>query len=174
MDPWDIVSDPFESPKVYRHKVPLIRNPADGKGVYLFVVDKPNVPPIALHDLGDNVPAPELRILIENEPIELGSVGRIPRPDGDGYLNLASIANEWTLHKHSMKNLDKIPKGLVAVPYRLKSPDDQQTGTTSAPKGPNYSLFVTPSALPTLRGVISGASLLALRHAIMLAAYISK
>jgi hypothetical protein len=114
--------------------------------------------------------------LLENQPVELGTVGRIPRADGEGYLNLASIGNESTLHEYALQNLEKITKDLVAVPYRLKSPEAPQTGprATPVPKGPNYSLFVTPSSLPTLRGVIGGASLLALRHAIMLTDYISK
>jgi len=33
---WDIVSNPFERLRIYRHKVPLIKSERDRKGVYLL------------------------------------------------------------------------------------------------------------------------------------------
>lgn len=174
MDPWDIVSDPFERPKIYRHKTPLIKIQGDGKGVYLFVIDKRGVPPIALHDMGENTVPPELRFLVDNEPIEIGSVGRIPNANSEGYLNLSSNGNEWTLHRHAMQNLDKIPKRMTGIPFRLKSPEPTSPKDTPIPKPPHFSLFSTPTQFPTQRGVIEGPALLVLRHAIMLSAYINR
>jgi hypothetical protein len=163
MDQWDVVSDPFERPKVYRHKVPLIKSPNGSNGVYLFVVEKRGVAPIALHDMGEDIVPPELRFLVENEPVEIGTVGKIPKRNAENYLNLAGEGNEWTLHRHAMLNLNKVPKSATSIPFRLKSPEPSNPPGAPVPKGPNYSLFITAAPMATVRGVIEGPALLGLR-----------
>lgn len=172
MSAWKQVSDPFERPKVYRHKTPLIQSSGDGKGVHLFIIVGSGIPPLALHDMGDNLQAPELRFLIDDEPLEIGVVERIPRQNADGYLSLSGMGTKWTLHLHGMKNLGKVAQTTGPIPFRLKTPDaptktsSEQASNPS--RGPNYSLFVTPTQPPTLRGVIEGPALAALHQAIEL------
>lgn len=174
MGAWELVSDPFESPKVYRHKTPLITETERGKKVYLFAVNKRGVPPIILHDMGENLSQPELRFLIDNEPVEVGCVGRVPPKNTEGFLDLATEANEWTSYRYGMKNLERIPADATSIPFRLKSPESVKPIADRSPKRPNYSLFVSPPPVPTLRGVIEGPTLLALRQAIQLTAFFNQ
>ena len=145
MGVWELVSDPFESPKVYRHKTPLITEAERGKKVYLFAVDKRGVPPIILHDMGENLTQPELRVLIDNEPVEVGCVGRVPPKNTERFLDLATEANEWTLHRYGMKNLERIPADATAIPFRLKSAESVKPVADHSPKRPNYSLHESTS-----------------------------
>lgn len=168
--PWDLVSDPFERPKLYRHKTPLITDSVLGRKVYLFVIERRGVTPILLHDMGESLAKPELRLLIDNEPIEVGCVGRVPRKNSEGFIDFSPEDNEWTMHRHGMYNCERIPEGVTAIPFRLKFAQSAKSNPDEATKRPNYSLFVTPTPPPTLRGVIEGPALIALRQAIQLSA----
>ena len=174
MDQWDIVSDPFERPKIYRHKVPLIKSDSDGKGVFLFVIDKPGLPPVAMHDM-DRIRSFrfELRFLIDNEPVEIGTVGRLITQvfNKEGFLNMPPEGKEWVFLSNAMQNLERLPDNSQEIPFRLKYPitDVPNSGAPPLPPPPDY----TPPEPITIRGIIAGHSLRALRDAITLAAHIN-
>jgi hypothetical protein len=174
MDQWDIVSDPFERHKIYRHKVPLIKSESDGKGVYLFVIDKPGLPPVAMHDM-DRIRsfAFELRFLIDNEPVEMGTVGRLLKHlfNKEGFLNMPPEGEERFFLSHAMQNLERLPENAQEIPFRLKYPitDVPSSGAPPLPPPTDY----TPPEPITMRGIIAVHSLRALRDAITLAARIN-
>ena len=166
MDQWDIVSDPFERPKIYRHKVPLIKSDSDGKGVYLFVINNPGIPPIVMHDIDKSVSVDfKLTFLVDGEPIEIANAGFLYPPlfSKEGFLNMPPEGKEWLLLRSTMQNLGAIADNAQEIPFRLKDIKSESPMNDVLP----------PPESTTLRGIISGASLRALREAISLAKHLN-
>ncbi len=163
---WDIVSDPFERPRIYRHKVPLIKSERDGKGVYLFVIDQPGLTPIVMHDIEESISVNfKLTILVDGEPIEISNAGFLYPLlfSKEGFLNMPPQGKEWLLTRNTMKNLGAIAENAQDIPFRLKDIESEApTNGTLLP--------LTPI---TLRGTICGSSLRALRDAISLAKHLN-
>jgi hypothetical protein len=126
---WILVSDPFERPKVYRHKHSVFKAPSEEGGVYVFVIAVSGLPPLLLHDINELRPrehlwpnhmssyvAPIFRLNIGGEPIEIASVYPIPPSNADGFLALTSHERNYAPLKEipMMRNLG------LELAFRLK------------------------------------------------------
>jgi len=126
---WILVSDPFERPKVYRHKHSVFKAPSEEGGVYVFVIAASGLPPLLLHDINELWPserlkpecmmlydAPIFRLNIGGEPIEIGSVYPIPPSNADGFLTLSMNERNYATLKEVpiMRNLG------LELAFRLK------------------------------------------------------
>lgn len=132
---WILVSDPFERPKIYRHKHPIFM--ADDKsGVYIFVIRAANQAPIILHDIMDfemsarlkagssfsPYLAPVLRLIIYDVPLEIGKAYPVIN-DGDGaYLCVPDFfirgASLFGTHASRLEYLRNVKP---ETPFRMKA-----------------------------------------------------
>jgi hypothetical protein len=89
LDPteWQLVSDPFESSRLYRSITPLISEEGAGT-VQLLIAEKPNKPSdlLACHDFKSlGIFDAEIRLLHGEEVLTLGSCTRLGEIDTEGF-----------------------------------------------------------------------------------------
>jgi|APGre2960657444_1045066.scaffolds.fasta_scaffold03484_2 hypothetical protein len=164
---WILVSDPFERPKVYRHKNAILRideNSQEQSGVFIYVIREPKQAPLILHDIrvlqmGDRIikgsyfslyAPPVLRIIINDDPIEIGK----SFPIFTDYQGFISIPNHFK-HSADITHLDRLRNLKDSTPFRLKiestvNPDYQEDNP------------------PSFRGTLNADAVLALRQAVAL------
>jgi hypothetical protein len=129
---WILVSDPFERPKVYRHINPLISF-GDGAfcALYVYVIRAPKTPPVILNNIRElkmkeplikggyfslYIP-PVLRLIINEEPVEICKVYPIITEEGEDYVSLTYLTNVCT----GIENLHLLRNSLKdECPMRMK------------------------------------------------------
>jgi hypothetical protein len=168
IDNWVLVSDPFELPKVYRHKCTLVEMKPDGKGIHVFVLERKGTNLVILKD--DNfVPSAELSVLVDGNPHILGVANLIPKNNSEGFLNLGEPSKASLLTDNSLKNLETITPDLSELPYRLKYVNGKfhrENGTFSEPKFDDMP--------PDIRGTLDASNMKTLHQAIALSAYFNR
>ncbi len=165
---WILVSDPFERPKVYRHKHSIFRvdeGSKEGSGLYIYVIQESQRAPLILNDIdglrmNDDVfkgryfslyAAPVLRLIINDEPVEIGKAFPVHNDGDEGYF---SIPDHFKLSSE-IKRLEQLRNLKENSPYRLK---------IEGRINPNYQ-NANP---PTYRGLLEADGTLAIRQAIAL------
>jgi hypothetical protein len=160
---WILVSDPFERPKVYRHRFPVIKTEDTSErvsGVYIFVMDYPGEHPILLHDINQILAdsfatgshlTPTLRLILHGKPFEIGNAHPYIIDRVEGFLQLPSGfgLNARVIDLHPLRDLGK------DVPFRLKLEN-------------NHSSVSQEDDIPTYRGMLEDDGTLALRQAVVL------
>jgi len=164
---WILVSDPFERPKVYRHRLPVLKTEDSEEwinGVYICVMDYPGENPIILQDIKgmcclDPVVrgrylVPTLRLIVNGNPVEIGNAYPLLTEGKEEFLLLP------TGFSHGAKVKDvKVLKNLGnETPFRLKIEKDAN------------SQYREDNA-PTFRGSLDADGTQAIRQAIALYDY---
>jgi hypothetical protein len=166
---WILVSDPFERPKIYRHKHAIFMA-EDKCGVYIFVIRAANQAPIILHDIIDFemsarikaasafslYSAPVLRLIINDEPVEIGKAYPVVN-DGEGaYLSVpdffirgASLSAPYASRLEYLRNIKP------ETPFRMKA--EGKVNPECQYGNPR-----------TFRGTLSAEATLAIKQAIVL------
>lgn len=168
LDDWELVSDPFELPKVYRHKSVFIEMTADGGGIHLFVVEQKGTRPVILKN-DNKITSAELTVLISGNPHTLGVANLIPKKNKEGFLNLGAEATRALVTENCLSSLEMITPDLRELPYRLKYVNGKfyrDDGTFREPRFENLP--------PDIRGTLDAKSVNALQQAIALSAYFNR
>ena len=169
---WILVSDPFERPKIYRHKHPIFM--ADDKcGVYIFVIRATNHAPIILHDIVDFemctrvkigslfslYSAPVLRLIINDDPVEIGKAYPVVYAGDGAYLSVPDFfirgASLFGTHASRLEYLRNMKP---ETPFRMK---------VEGKANPEYQ-FGNPR---TFRGTLSAEATLAIKQTVVLYEY---
>ena len=167
---WLLVSDPFERPKVYRHRLPVLKTEDIRdeciNGVYICVMDYPGENPIILQDIKgmccvDPVVrgrylVPTLRLIINGNPVEIGNAYPLLTEGKEEFLLLPAGFSSSAKVKDVkvLKNLGN------ETPFRLKIEKEQ------------YSQHRLPEDVaPTFRGSLDADGTQAIRQAIALYDY---
>lgn len=167
---WILVSDPFERPKIYRHKHAIFM--ADDKcGVYIFVIRAADQAPIILHDIMDFemshrvkagslfslYAAPVLRLIIDDTPLALARAYPIMSAASETYLYVPDyfIRNSSISGAITIKTLASLTFAEQGTPFRLK---------VEGQANPEYQ-YGNPR---TFRGTLSAEATLAIKQAIVL------
>lgn len=126
---WILVSDPFERPKVYRHINPIFKTGTGESGVFIFVSDEHGSAPMLMHNIKEIGPksglqqqhmilytAPNFRLMIGGEPIDIGKVYQIPPSDDSGFVTVTRFEQQYS----SIKDTPMLINIGDQMPYRLK------------------------------------------------------
>jgi hypothetical protein len=165
---WILVSDPFERPKVYRHKYAILsvdEHTQEKGAAYIYVIRHPRQAPLILHDIRGLQMAeristaghyslyapPVLRFIINDDPIEIGKAYPILPEADQGFISLPEIYKRTA----DIKHLDRLKNLKECSPYRLK---------VETRVNPDYQ----DDSPPTFRGTLKADAALALRQAIAL------
>lgn len=158
MDDWILVSDPFELPKVYRHKCTLIEMKPEGEGSNLVILKDDNF-----------VPSAELSVLVDGNPHILGVANLIPKNNSEGFLNLGEPSKASLLKDNSLKNLETITPDLSELPYRLKYVNGKFYRENGTFLETNFN-----DMPPDIRGTLDASNMKTLHQAIALSAYFNR
>jgi hypothetical protein len=168
---WILVSDPFERPKVYRHKYAILsvdEHAQEKGGAYIYVIHHPRQAPLILHDIRGLQMAeriskaghyslyapPVLRFIINDDPIEIGKAYPIFSETDQGFISIPDIYRRSA----DIKHLDRLKDLKDCTPFRLK---------IEARVNPDYQEDHPPS----FRGTLNADAVLALRQAVALYGY---
>ena len=164
---WLLVSDPFERPKVYRHRLPVLKTEDSDvcvNGVYICVMDYPREHPILLQDIkGMCCPCPvvrgrylvpTLRLIINGNPVEIGNAYPLLTEGKEEFLLLPN----GFVHNAKLKDLNVLRNLGNETPFRLKIEKDQN---------PHYK----EENAPSFRGWLDADGSQAIRQAIALYDY---
>ncbi len=185
---WILVSDPFERPKVYRHRLPVLKtehSSGHACGVYIFVMNYPGEHPIILHDIEslvradsvarDNKPPRVLRLCDVNDPSsdDSASGGRYAPPTLRLIINDSpvEIGNAHPYITEGKEGFLQLPNraGFNARVIDLNVLRDLRNETPFRLKiENNQSSQRQEHNTPTFRGVLDADGTLALRQAIAL------
>lgn len=118
---WKLVSDPFETLRIFRHKVPLVSEEGVGS-VELLITMEPGRPPelLACHTMeAFGIHLAELRLMKGDDVVSIGDCESMSATDGEGFL-------EPPFFRHPLRTGPEIRKFLEAhndqAQYRLKHP----------------------------------------------------
>jgi hypothetical protein len=164
---WILVSDPFERPKVYRHINPIFKTGTGESGVFIFVSDEHGSAPMLMHNIKEIGPksdlpqqymslytAPNFRLIIGGEPIDIGTVYQIPPSDDSGFVSVTPFEQL----NSSIKDTPMLMNIGGQTPYRLKIEKEPHPGYQDGnPK--------------SFRGILDDAGTLAIKQALSLYDY---
>jgi len=167
---WILVSDPFERPKIYRHKHAIFM--ADDKcGVYIYVIRATNLAPIILHDIKDFgmtdyimqhgnfslYSPPVLRLIINEDPVEIGNAYPVMNKGDETYLHVPDyfIRSACILGSDTVRKLEYLRNIQQETPFRMK---------VEGKANPDWQ-YGNPQ---TFRGTLSAEAILAIKQAALL------
>jgi hypothetical protein len=168
---WILVSDPFERPKVYRHKNAILRvdeSPEDEIGLFVYVLQETNQAPLILNNIDrlrmdDDIfkgnyfslyAPPVLRLIINNDPVEIGNAFPVYTEGNEGFVFIP----DFFKRSAEIKHLEKLSNLKEDTYFRFK---------IEARINPNYQR----DNPPTFRGTLNADATLALKQAVALYDY---
>ena len=164
---WILASDPFERPKIYRHKHALFMA-GEQCGVFVYVIRAPKQAPIILQDIGelqmnDNIfrgghfslySPPVLRLIINGEPVEIGKAFPIINERDEAFITIPDVF----IRSADIKRVDCLRNLKEETAFRMK---------VEGKVNPAYQ-DVNPQ---TFRGTLNPDATLAIRQAVDLYDY---
>lgn len=130
LDPteWQLVSDPFETLRIFRSKIPLIEEDDVGSVQLLITVHPPSPPSLLLcHDIkAFSIHIAELRLLHGDCILNLGLCSKLGKIDSDGFWHPPFFREKI---EPSAETKDFIGHQIKEASYRLKHAFHAHRGT---------------------------------------------